>query len=232
MIGSLRGLVAQFQVTVTSSAGATAMPDHLDRLAHGPRESWPATTHSWADSVDLAHLGEARRLVGTIGPDELVHMVLEVVAYADDEAEDRGKIGTVTVTDSQVSIVDDGRGTDTRREPDGSVVRKPIMSTKDLRFFGQPNSPLLPDGRPRRGISTVAAVCTELIHENRRKEGAWAQTYQLGVPLSELVEASSSEGTGTAIHLNRLAPGVVAGLDLHTLEELLREFRHVKARVQ
>jgi len=50
-----------------------------------------------------------------------------------------------------VSVADDGRGTDTRLDDRGEPLRKPIMSTRDLRFFDVPDPPLLPDGHPRRG---------------------------------------------------------------------------------
>ncbi len=75
------------------------------------------------------------------------------------------------MADGSVRVVDDSRGTDTRRSDDGSVVRKPVMATLDLRFFDHPGAQSLPDGHPRRGLSVVAALSDWLVHENRRVEG-------------------------------------------------------------
>lgn len=81
-------------------------------------------------------------------------MILEVLAYAGDEANALGRIGDATVDyhdDGAVTVIDDGRGTDTRRDASGRRIRKPVMATKDVRFFDAPDAPLLPDGLPRRG---------------------------------------------------------------------------------
>ena len=56
------------------------------------------------------------------------------------------------------AVADNGRGTDTRYDERGEPVRKPVMATKDLRFFDTAGAELLPDGHPRRGMSVVAAL--------------------------------------------------------------------------
>ena len=66
-----------------------------------------------------------------------------MLTYALDEAVD-GSARSIEVSlhvDGSVSVVDDGRGTDTRRDADGTWVVKPVMATPDLRFFGVPESP-------------------------------------------------------------------------------------------
>ena len=76
-------------------------------------------------------------VVAGLAPVGLGHLVLEVLAYADEEAGSRGARGSAVVTvhdDGSVSVADDGRGTDTRRDATGRVVRKPVMATQDLRF--------------------------------------------------------------------------------------------------
>ena len=55
-------------------------------------------------------------------------------------------------------ITDEGRGTDTRVDDQGRTVKKPVMTTKDLRFFDCPQAAVLPDGHPRRGMSVVSAL--------------------------------------------------------------------------
>ena len=173
---------------------------------------WP-TTHDWARSVDVAHLEGVRRAPDRYAPGGATHLVLEVIAYAADEAEAAGTTtGWCRVTlhaDGSVSVSDDGRGTDTRTDPTGRPVRKPVMSTKDIRFFDSPEPPLLPDGHPRRGISIVAALSEWLVHTNRRADGAWTQRYEGGVPAGDLVAASPDDdtSTGTTVHF-RPADGV------------------------
>lgn len=127
-------------------------------------------------------------------------LVLAVLAYAADEAEGAGW-GHANVTlhaDGSVTVPDDGRGTDTRRDADGRPI-KPIMATPDLRFFDHPTAQTLADGDPRRGISVVAALSEWLVHENRRAEGAWYQRYEAGVPVMELLPVAADGSTGTSV---------------------------------
>lgn len=169
------------------------------------RESWRTTTHDWSATVDLDHLAEIRRRAAELAPDG-THLVLEVLAYAAEEAEARGS-GRAVVTlrgDGSVSVADDGRGTDTRPD-DGTFVRKPIMATRDVRFFDAAQPPLLSDGVARAGMSVVAALSTRLVHRNRRTNGAWTQTYEHGVPTTglELVSPDGSTGTTVTFRVDR-----------------------------
>ncbi|MGW6835382.1 hypothetical protein ACWGCI_18510 [Streptomyces sp. NPDC054949] len=140
---------------------------------NGSSASWRNTTHDWASSVDPEHLALIRRDPAGLAPGGVRQLVLEVLAYAADEAEYRGA-GRCTVTlhpDGSVSVADDGRGTDTRFDEHGRPVRKPVMATKDLRFFDHPDAESLPTGIPagacpssRRsasGSSTPTAVRAE-----------------------------------------------------------------------
>src|SRR6476620_1933633 len=101
------------------------------------RSSWTVTTHAWSSDVDTAHLNDVRK---RLSPPEVAggrrHLILEVLAYANDEAAALGRVGHAVVTthrDGAVTISDDGRGTDTRRDSDGRVVRKPVMGTPNVR---------------------------------------------------------------------------------------------------
>ncbi|WP_328718827.1 ATP-binding protein [Streptomyces sp. NBC_00247] len=167
---------------------------------------WRNTTHDWASTVDHAHLAEVRSAPAVFAPGGPAHLVLEVIAYAADEAEDRGG-GHCTVTlhpDGSVSVTDDGRGTDTRLDARGRPVRKPVMATKDLRFFDRPWVQTLPDGHPRRGMSVVAALSEWLVHTNRREDGSWTQRYEHGVPVTDLTPVTRQGTTGTTV---RFRPG-------------------------
>jgi DNA gyrase subunit B len=129
-------------------------------------------------------------------------MILEVLAYANDEAECLGRVGIALVTmwaDGAVTVADDGRGTDTRVDADGRVIRKAVMATKDVRFFDAVDGPRLADGLPRRGMSTVAALSPDLTHENHRANGAWSQTYRHGIPAGELRAIRAGRPSGTSV---------------------------------
>lgn len=166
------------------------------------RSRWTVTTHVWEREVDHAHLRRVRDAREVFARGGRRHQILEVLAYADDEAAALGRKGRVVVDvadDGLVSVRDDGRGTDTRRDAAGRIVRKPVMATRDVRFFGAEHPPLLPDGLPRRGISTVAALSSILVHENRRHDGGWTQEYRRGVPSSTLRELPLTADTGTTV---------------------------------
>lgn len=161
-------------------------------------DTWATHTHVWATRVDHAHLDAVRASHSALSVEDLI---LEVVAYADEEAATRGVTGNVaiSISDDQVSVDDDGRGTDTRFADDGRVIRKPVMSTQDVRFFGRVDAPLLPNGEPRRGMSVVSALSETLTHENHRTSGSWIQNYSFGVPDEELRDVPYRGSTGTLV---------------------------------
>ncbi|GAA3873669.1 hypothetical protein GCM10023084_28280 [Streptomyces lacrimifluminis] len=167
----------------------------------GSRASWVNTTHDWAGLVDTDHLRRIRQGSAEFAPGGPVHLVLEVVAYAADEAASRGGGRCVVTlhTDGSVSVKDDGRGTDTRADEYGRMVKKPVMATKDLRFFDLPEAERLPDGHARRGMSVVAALSEWLIHTNHRLNGSWSQRYERGVPVTDLEPVETDGTTGTCV---------------------------------
>jgi DNA gyrase subunit B len=168
-----------------------------------PTSRWRNTTHDWTSTVDVEHLAEIRDNPARFAPGGLLHLVLEVVAYAADEAASTGGgHGRVTLhADGSVSVADDGRGTDTRHDASGNPIRKPVMATKDLRFFDTtPAAQQLADGHPRRGMSVVAALSDWLVHTNRRSDGAWTQRYEHGLPVTDLVPIDGDHTTGTTVH--------------------------------
>jgi topoisomerase IV subunit B len=107
-----------------------------------------------------------------------------------------------------VSVADDGRGTDTRDDAAGRTIKKPVMGTKDLRFFDDPDAETLPDGHARRGMSVVAALSQWLIHTNRRTGGSSTQRYEHGVPTRDLTPVADDGTTGTTVHFQ---PDIATG---------------------
>lgn len=193
---------------------------------------WVNTTHDWAASVDREHLNAIRADSDRYAPGGVLHLVLEVLAYPDDEAESLGQRGHCSVRlheDGSISIADNGRGTDTRVDEHGNVVKKPIMATKDLRFFEDPAAQLLPDGHPRRGMSVVAALSEWLVHTNRRANGSWTQRYEQGIPVTDLEPIAADGTTGTTVRF-RPAPSYADLTDLTILTPYLR-FSHLDVAV-
>lgn len=184
----------------------TAHPD-LPRL---PR----TVTHDWSAAVDAAHLADVRARAGELAPGGVAHLLLEALAYPAEEAAvlGRGRCEIVLLPDGSVRLTDDGRGTATVPDRAGRAVRKPVMATQDVRFFATVDAPLLPDGRPRRGMSVVAALSDWLVHTNRRREGAWTQRYEHGVPVTDLEPVPPDGTTGTTVHLHADAACVPSAL--------------------
>lgn len=184
----------------------------------GRDASWRNTTHDWATTVDLQHLATIRGRPSVYAPGGVKHLVSEVLAYAAEEAQALGRPGTVRVmrhADGSVSVADDGRGTDTRLDADGQPIKKPVMATRDLRFFDDPGAASLPDGHLRRGISVVAALSQCLVHTNRRRTGSWTQRYEHGIPVTDLTAVRDDGTTGTTVRFQpdlALVPG--SGVDL------------------
>lgn len=167
--------------------------------------------------MDREHLAQIRGDVERYAPGGLLHLVLEVLAYPDDEAESSERRGACTITlhaDGSITVADDGRGTDTRVDEHGRPIKKPVMATQDLRFFEDPAAPLLPDGHPRRGMSVVAALSDRLTHTNRRLNGSWTQRYEYGVPVTDLDPIDSDGTTGTSVHFHAPAFAPVTSADL------------------
>lgn len=192
------------------------------------------TTHDWSVDVDVDHLDAVRASPSIYAPGGAGHLALEVLAYADDEAAALGRTGACLVilrADGSVSVADDGRGTQTRYDEHGEPIRKPVMSTQDLRFFDAVGAPLLPDGLPRRGISVVAALSSWLVHENRRAEGAWTQRYEHGVPVGDLVAIPAADGCGTTVHFRPDDELVPADVDASALRRISR-FPHLVVTVE
>ena len=160
------------------------------------------TTHDWSVPADPAHVAAIRADAERFGAGGVLHLVLEVLAYPLDEAAEghSNRVRVVLHSDGSISVEDDGRGTDTRYDEAGMPVVKPIMATPDLRFFGIAAAPLLPDGRPRAGISVVAALSAWLTHTNRRAGGrGWVQRYERGQLHGSLTQLAGAETTGTLV---------------------------------
>ena len=166
------------------------------------------TTHDWSAAVDHEHLSQVRIDPERYAPGGVVHLLLEVIAYADDEAEALGCQGTCRITlhgDGSVSVADDGRGTETRVDEDGVPTRKPVIATK-----------------------VVAALSDWLVHTNRRRHGAWTQRYENGIPATDLVAVEGDGTTGTTVHFMPGRPERVTPAQIH---RVAAGFPHVRVLI-
>lgn len=165
---------------------------------------WTNTTHDWRVLVDEPHLAGIVEHPEVFAPGGARHLLDEVLAHVADEADrlngGEPRCEVTLLPDGSLRVRDYGRGTDTRRDATGRIVRKPVMATKDLRFFDAPSTEALPDGHPRRGMSVVAALSDWLVHENRRLDGAWSQRYERGLPAEDLSPLEPDGTTGTLVH--------------------------------
>lgn len=159
------------------------------------------TTHDWSADVDVSHVEAIRTDASRLGASGATHLVLEVVEYALDEAREGATtcVDVVRHGDGSIEVLDDGRGTDTRFDVHGVPMVKPVMATRDLRFFGRADAPVLPDGLVRHGMSVVTSLSSWLVHANRRAEGGWRRRYENGLP-SGAPESTAPDGsTGTSV---------------------------------
>ncbi|MFB9909011.1 ATP-binding protein [Allokutzneria oryzae] len=201
---------------------------------HEPRSAWRNTTHDWARAVDAEHLVRIRNNPELFAPGGVPHLILEVLAYAAEEAEcNTGGRCTVSLhADGSVSVADNGRGTDTRVDDQGQTVKKPVMATKDLRFFDLSDAHLLPDGHARRGMSVVSALSEWLVHTNRRRNGSWTQRYEHGVPVTDLVPIADDGTTGTTVHFRAdKAVRALAEMSPRELQRLTGSWPHLSVEV-
>ena len=197
-------------------------------------QPWRNTTHDWAVGVDVAHLTAIRHNPAVFAPTGAIHLALEVLAYVADEAA-CGHVGRCLVslfTDGSISIADDGRGTEVHRDPNGHVVKKPVLSSRDLRFFDSPQEQSLPDGYPRRGMSVVTALSEWLMHVNRRENGAWSQRYEHGVPVTDLAPTSDDDTTGTTIHFLPVSRLPGRQIDLGEISRLADAWEHLDVEIR
>ena len=160
------------------------------------------TTHDWSAEADAVHIAGIRADSERFSQGGITHLVLEVLAYALDEAI-FGTTDRVQVrlhADGSISVEDNGRGTAVYHDDAGIPMVKPIMATRDLRFFDVADAPVLPDGLVRSGMSVVAAMSEWLTHTNRRENGSWVRRYDRGLPQGALTEIERGDSTGTSVH--------------------------------
>ena len=108
-------------------------------MSHRP--SWETSTHNWDADIDLEHLAEVRaRLALPYLAGCCRHLILEILAYDNGEAKSQRRTGFATVTHlphGWVTVPDDGRGTDTRRDSEGNAIHARLSTALPMRWTAE-----------------------------------------------------------------------------------------------
>ena len=141
--------------------------------------------------------------IGGTGKSGLHHLVWEIVDNSIDEAIN-GYANKITVTlhsdQKTISVTDNGRGIPIDIHPKAGVpALQVILTTLHAGGKFDQDNYITSGGLHGVGSSVVNALSEKLIARVRRNGYEWEQTYQRGIPTSELTKVRQFRGTGTWI---------------------------------
>ncbi len=140
--------------------------------------------------------------IGSTGESGLHHLVYEIVDNSIDEAL-AGRCDEISVLineDNSVKISDNGSGIPIEMHPKtGKSTLETVLTV--LHAGGKFNNDAykVSGGLHGVGSSVVNALSTSLIAEVKREGNVYRQTYEKGIPTSELEIVGTAENTGTTI---------------------------------
>ncbi|MCD1147915.1 DNA topoisomerase (ATP-hydrolyzing) subunit B [Peptoniphilus sp. KCTC 25270] len=168
--------------------------------------------------------------IGSTGPKGLHHLVYEVVDNSVDEAL-AGRCDTIVITlneDGSATVEDNGSGipVDIHKQTGKSTVETVLTILHAGGKFDE-SAYKVSGGLHGVGVSVVNALSTKLIAKVRREGKEFQQTFERGIPTSELtVIRENVEDTGTTITFFP-DPEIFKETTVFNHEVLMRRFREM-----